>query len=386
MFLLGNISAGKSTLLNSLIGSPLLPNRTQECTRYAVRVRHAAAAEPVLVALLFADKARNESLEFPTLADAARFLDTLNRDPLPEQNGLQLIDVQTRLWLAESVAPEFRAAIEIFDTPGIRALSQQSSAQLLQRLVAEGNENSANLFVWVTQYDSHLQTLEKGVISALAHQQKLVRAPGFQQSLAILGDQIHGGQRAEEDGGVIFKKEKLARRLLIVCNKFDQYQANDDPEFVRRSVFSQYQFTDSMKDNFIFACSRLGLQQRVLYAGTPGERERYCDWYRESNGARFRSASEAKSYLFSEFVQKGGALDADATFLRSEIPLLEAKLRAMMSQSVLAKLDKWLGAVEKKQLRLNPRELIPDVTRENLLRVRDNYLEFRERGYPEFCN
>lgn len=145
----GEFKAGKSTLINALVGREALAVATRECTTVVTRVRSAPGAEGHAVARTASGAERPMSLE------AAR--DAVQRR---EQEADPLVEVELALpditWLDGDV--------ELVDTPGTGAVGR------VREQVTLGWLPNADAVVFVTRADQLLNTtemafLKEGVLS-----------------------------------------------------------------------------------------------------------------------------------------------------------------------------------------------------------------------------
>jgi GTPase Era involved in 16S rRNA processing len=107
---LGQFKRGKSSLLNALLGYPLLPMGVLPLTTLATFIRF---AETPCLRLLYAD-GREEQREFPDLAALQRQLEACVTESANPHNRLQLARVEAGVPI-----PMLRQGVVLLDTPGI---------------------------------------------------------------------------------------------------------------------------------------------------------------------------------------------------------------------------------------------------------------------------
>ncbi len=181
----GRVKAGKSTLLNALLGQPIAATDSAECTMMVTRYEHGPEARAWAVTnddraarrLVADDHGARVELE-PGDAEACDHL------------------------LVELPAPEL-AQLTLIDTPGNASISEQVSARAVQFLIPDEGPQEADVIVYLLRYlheadanfleaFSELSTLDRDPMRAIA---VLSRADelgaGRGDSLAIAGRVAH---------------------------------------------------------------------------------------------------------------------------------------------------------------------------------------------------
>ncbi|MGP3535708.1 dynamin family protein [Microbacterium sp. RD1] len=131
----GIVKAGKSTLLNALIGERIAPTDAGECTRAITWYRHASTAH---VTLHLRD---GGTVSLPVRRVEGRLdLDLQGRSA----DDVAWIDVG---WPSESL----RSTI-LIDTPGIASLTRENSQRAMQFLVPENTPSAADAIVYLLRH------------------------------------------------------------------------------------------------------------------------------------------------------------------------------------------------------------------------------------------
>lgn len=158
----GMVKAGKSTLLNAIIGEEIAPTDTGECTRIVTWYRHGHTPRITLHPIT------GEPRNLPLKRVDGRLVFVLD--------GVQAEDVE-RLDV-EWPAPALQA-MTLIDTPGIASLSQDVSARSLRFLTPEDSASEADAVIYLMRHlhASDLRFLESfqdtgagrsGTVNALA--------------------------------------------------------------------------------------------------------------------------------------------------------------------------------------------------------------------------
>ena len=158
----GMVKAGKSTLLNAIIGEEIAPTDTGECTRIVTWYRHGHTPRITL------HPATGEPRNLPLKRVDGRLVFVLD--------GVQAEDVE-RLDV-EWPAPALQA-MTLIDTPGIASLSQDVSARSVRFLTPEDSASEADAVIYLMRHlhASDLRFLESfrdtgagrsGTVNALA--------------------------------------------------------------------------------------------------------------------------------------------------------------------------------------------------------------------------
>ncbi|TQJ38263.1 dynamin family protein [Arthrobacter sp. SLBN-112] len=158
----GMVKAGKSTLLNAIIGEEIAPTDTGECTRIVTWYRHGHSPRITLHPIT------GEPRNLPLKRVDGRLVFVLD--------GVQAEDVE-RLDV-EWPVPALQA-MTLIDTPGIASLSQDVSARSLRFLTPEDSASEADAVIYLMRHlhASDLRFLESfqdtgtgrsGTVNALA--------------------------------------------------------------------------------------------------------------------------------------------------------------------------------------------------------------------------
>ena len=140
----GAIKAGKSTLLNSLVGQAVAPTDATECTRVVTWYRHGPT--PTVTARMAGGSSANVRV---VRADSGLSFDLSDVD----SERIDHIDVE---WPAPALA-----ATTIVDTPGTSSLSHDVSARTLAMFAPVDGTSNADAVVYL------LRSLSEGDVSFL---------------------------------------------------------------------------------------------------------------------------------------------------------------------------------------------------------------------------
>jgi hypothetical protein len=171
----GRVKAGKSTLLNALVGEPLAPTDEGECTKivtwyhdgvtYRVTI-HPREGEP--------QAARFDRLEDAVVVD----LGGLHPD------DVERLDVE---WPSASLR-----AMTLIDTPGIGALSGTPSASTVEFLTpGEGRETDADAVLYLMK---HLHTTDVDFLSTFHDEEVSQATPVNAVAVLSRADEVGGGR------------------------------------------------------------------------------------------------------------------------------------------------------------------------------------------------
>ncbi len=131
----GAVSAGKSTLVNALLGRPVAPVDAGECTRMVAWYRYADAAE---------DGRIDVELHDGTLHTRA-----LDAGRLPSDVGVPP-DLVRRL-VVHLAAPTLRT-LTIIDTPGMNTVTQENEERTRRLLFGEQRQGEVQALLYVLRY------------------------------------------------------------------------------------------------------------------------------------------------------------------------------------------------------------------------------------------
>jgi hypothetical protein len=189
--LVGTVKAGKSTLVNALLGEQLAPTDARECTRIVTWYRHGNAPS------VRARHSTEGEVQIPTLRQAGRLeLDLGHLDA----NEIEWLDVT---WPAAPLE-EFT----LIDTPGMASVSTEVGERTVEFVAPEGGVTVADAFVYLLR-------------SLHAHDVEFLRT---------LGDRT-GGETSIGSIAVLSRADELgAGRLnaMAVANKAVD-RLRDDP-------------------------------------------------------------------------------------------------------------------------------------------------------------
>ncbi len=130
--LVGTVKAGKSTLVNALLGEQLAPTDARECTRIVTWYRHGNAPS------VRARHATEGEVQIPTLRQSGRLeLDLGHLDA----NEIEWLDVT---WPAAPLE-EFT----LIDTPGMASVSTEVGERTVEFVAPEGGVTVADAFVYL---------------------------------------------------------------------------------------------------------------------------------------------------------------------------------------------------------------------------------------------
>ncbi len=183
----GKVKAGKSTLLNALVGEQIAPTDAGECTRVVTWYRYAPTPRITL-------NAKTGALRpLPVMRVDGR-LDIDLQGAAPEDVERMLVD-----WPSQSL----RAAT-LIDTPGIASLSTQTSARTTALLMPEDEPTAADAVVYLMR---HLHATDVRFLEAF-HDRGVARATPV-NTIAVLS-------RADEIGvgriDAMMSARRVARR------------------------------------------------------------------------------------------------------------------------------------------------------------------------------
>lgn len=139
----GRIKAGKSTLLNALVGEEIAPTDAGECTKLVTWYQHAPAPA------LWVHPVEGARRGLPIVRqDGALVID------LPSVDGVDRLSVD---WPSESLR-----AMTLIDTPGMVSLSEEVSARATEFLRAEDAPPEADAVIYLLRqlHTSDLKVLE----------------------------------------------------------------------------------------------------------------------------------------------------------------------------------------------------------------------------------
>ncbi|MGH3797473.1 MAG: dynamin family protein [Pseudonocardiaceae bacterium] len=183
----GRVKAGKSTLLNALVGEQIAPTDAGECTRVVTWYRDAVTPRITLAAKTGARQ------QLPVVRVDGR-LEIDLQGAAPEDIERMTID-----WPSQSL----RAAT-LIDTPGIASLSSETSARTTALLMAEDEPTPADAVVYLMR---HLHSTDIRFLEAF-HDRGVARAAPV-NTIAVLS-------RADEVGvgriDAMISARRVARR------------------------------------------------------------------------------------------------------------------------------------------------------------------------------
>lgn len=131
----GMVKAGKSTLLNAILGEQIAPTDTAECTRVVTWYRYSATPRVTL------HPRGGEPRRMPIRRDGGRLVLDLGGLAAEE---IEWIDVGWPLAGLEGLI--------LIDTPGIASLAQQTSARTLEFLTSEDSPAAADAVIYLMRH------------------------------------------------------------------------------------------------------------------------------------------------------------------------------------------------------------------------------------------
>jgi hypothetical protein len=131
----GKVKAGKSTLLNALVGEQIAPTDASECTRVVTWYRDAASPRVTLVPRTGAPR------QLPLTRTDGRLEFDLRGSPLDEVDRL-LVD-----WPSRGLR-----TTTLIDTPGIASLSTQISARSVALLAPDDRPSDADAVIYLMRH------------------------------------------------------------------------------------------------------------------------------------------------------------------------------------------------------------------------------------------
>jgi len=131
----GMVKAGKSTLLNALLGERIAPTDAGECTRLVTWYRYSAT--PTITLHLHAGGTRR----LPVRRDQGRVVIDLGGVPPAD---VEFIDIGWPIEVLRSMI--------LIDTPGIASLSEETSARTTRFLLPEETPSSADAVVYLMRH------------------------------------------------------------------------------------------------------------------------------------------------------------------------------------------------------------------------------------------
>ncbi|MGU3291681.1 dynamin family protein [Williamsia sp. M5A3_1d] len=145
--LAGSLKAGKSTLLNALVGQDIAPTDATECTRVVTWYRRGTT--PTVTATYDGD----QRVDIPVLRPAGRL--TFDFGSLTADR-VDRLDVS---WPARTLQ-----STTIIDTPGTASLSRRVSRQTVEMLTPDNGESGADAVVYLLRSLTHTDTAMLGRI------------------------------------------------------------------------------------------------------------------------------------------------------------------------------------------------------------------------------
>ena len=131
----GMVKAGKSTLLNAMLGEQIAPTDTGECTRVVTWYRYSATPTITMHPRVGAPR------RMPIRRDGGRLVLSLD--------GLTAEEVE---WIDIGWPLEGLKSVILIDTPGIGSLSEHTSARTKRFLTPESSPSSADAVVYLMRH------------------------------------------------------------------------------------------------------------------------------------------------------------------------------------------------------------------------------------------
>jgi hypothetical protein len=171
----GRVKAGKSTLLNALVGEPLAPTDEGECTRI-VTWYHDGVTYRVTI---YPRSGEPRPARFDRLDDAV-VVDLAGTDP----DDVEHLDVE---WPSASLR-----TMTLIDTPGIGALSVTPSTSTVEFLTpGEGRETDADAVLYLMK---HLHATDVDFLSAFHDEEVSQATPVNAVAVLSRADEVGGGR------------------------------------------------------------------------------------------------------------------------------------------------------------------------------------------------
>ena len=170
----GMVKAGKSTLLNAIIGEEIAPTDAGECTKVITWYRHGAT--PRITMHLREGGAHS----LPVRRDDGRLVIDLGSTPADE---VERIEVE---WPSKRLED-----VTLIDTPGIASLSTETSARSAEFLTPSASPSEADAIIYLMR---HLHSADLGFLSAF-HDTSVGRSSTV-NAMAVLSraDEIGAGR------------------------------------------------------------------------------------------------------------------------------------------------------------------------------------------------
>ncbi|MGR0220506.1 dynamin family protein [Agromyces sp. ZXT2-6] len=170
----GMVKAGKSTLLNAVIGEEIAPTDAGECTKVIVWYRHGTA--PSITVHLRSGEARSVPVR---RVDGRLVIDL--EPSTPEDVDRVVVE-----WPSKRLED-----VTLIDTPGIGSLSTDISARSAAFLTPEANPSEADAIIYLTR---HMHSADVGFLSAF-HDTAVARSRTV-NAIAVLSraDEIGAGR------------------------------------------------------------------------------------------------------------------------------------------------------------------------------------------------
>ncbi|WP_157002780.1 dynamin family protein [Agromyces laixinhei] len=186
----GMVKAGKSTLLNALLGEQIAPTDAGECTRVVTWYRYSATPTITL------HPKEGEPKRLPVRRDQGRLVMDLGDTPAEEVGW---IDVGWPLVGLKSMI--------LIDTPGIASLSEDTSARATLFLTPEEAPSSADAVVYLMR---HLHASDVKFLEAFRD-----TAAGAAQTICALGVLSRSDEIGSGRIGSLLSAGKVARRYEL---------------------------------------------------------------------------------------------------------------------------------------------------------------------------
>lgn len=170
----GKVKAGKSTLLNALVGEQVAPTGTAECTRIVTWYRD--ATRPMITMVPRAGNARQLPI---TRQDGALVIDTMGVPP--DDVDRLVVD-----WPSSSLR-----ASTLIDTPGIGSLSTDVSARTTEFLLDEDEPAEADAVIYLMR---HVHTTDLTFLESFQDNSLARATPTNTVAVLARADEIGAGR------------------------------------------------------------------------------------------------------------------------------------------------------------------------------------------------
>ena len=193
----GRVKAGKSTLLNALVGQSLAPTDAGECTRIVTWYRDGPTYRATLV------PRRGEPRQVPFRADSVTA--DVDLGPLRAEDVERLVIEWPSAALREST---------LIDTPGLGSVTGVAAATTMPSLIPEDGEAEADAVLYLLR---HVHPADVEFLEAFHHERSAV-SPANAIAVLSRADELAGGRREAIDvARRIAERYRQDPRLRRLC-------------------------------------------------------------------------------------------------------------------------------------------------------------------------